>query len=178
MYLFIDTETGGLDPARHSLLTICADIVPEFGREPVGSFTTAFKHDPYRISPRALEVNNIDLVEHDKYAGSAEEAAIHFHEWIKLASVKPQPVGWNIGFDLGFIYQQFIPKAEWDTLVDYHSLDVCALVEFLIIAKKLPPKRRLVDVARHLGLATEGAHDAAYDNYLCMEVVARLLKLA
>lgn len=180
MFLFLDVETGGLDPKQESLLTISADLVPTIGSEPIHSYNTRIAHTPYRVSARALEINRINLVQHDKVAIPAALVAQEFRAWLALScpNIKPQPVGWNIPFDLGFVHDQLISKYDWEKIVDYHSLDVCALVEFLIIQGKLPPKtRRLVHVAQHFGLDTTQAHDAAVDNRLCRLVLEKLINL-
>lgn len=176
-YIYIDTETGGLDPDKYSLLTFAAQLVPAIGAEPISTFNSLFLHDPYRVSAAALRVNGIDLASHTQQARRSETIASDFTDWLRkyCGDEKPVPVGWNIGFDLGFLHRQFITKVQWDTLIDYHALDVCALVEFMIIQGRLPKKRKLVDVAAHFGIDTSGAHDAQIDNTLCRLVSGKLV---
>lgn len=181
MFLFLDTETGGLDATKHSLLTIAADLVPNIHEEPIAHFDAAIAHDPYWIDPAALNVNHIHLNEHAAKASPAEEVWQSFRAWIILNNTRDEkitPIGWNIPFDLSFIHTQLCTKKQWFALgMSYHTLDVCALVEFLILKGTLPPRRRLVQVASDFGLNVDKAHDASYDNYLCRMVLRELIKL-
>ncbi len=177
MYLFIDTETGGLNPQKYSLLTLSCDLVKELGDAPISQFNVKIAHDPYRVGAGALGVNGINLAEHHKQAATIYTVQHELQSWLKQYHIKPQPVGWNVAFDLGFIHAQLLEKLVWDTVVDYHTIDVCSLVELLIIQGKLPKKRRLVDVAQHFGLDISGAHDAAFDNHLCRAVLQKLVEL-
>jgi DNA polymerase III alpha subunit (gram-positive type) len=180
MYAFIDTETGGLDARIYSLLSISIHMVRELGQPPIAVYHEKILHDPYRIGAGALNVNKIDLIQHSKNAVTIDDARHGLRSWLALfgSNQRIRPVGWNIPFDMNFIYEQLFPKREWESLgFSYHTLDVCALVEFLILQGKLPEKRRLVDVAKHFGFDTDGAHDASFDNQLCQLVLQELLKL-
>lgn len=181
MYLFLDTETGGLDAEIHSLLTLACDAVVDVTQEPIAHFDVAIKHSVYCVDAAALRINNIDLVAHDTRAFTAQEVQRRFNDWLYSANTTREQiitVGWNIAFDLGFIYEQLFPKTQLQRMgISYHALDVCALVEFMILQNKLPPKRKLTQVAAYFGLDTSNAHDANYDNYLCRMVLRELMKL-
>lgn len=105
--LVIDTETGGLDPQVHSILSLGAVVYPY---EPsVNEFSEFVLERPVVVDTKALEVNRINLVEHSTRALSPEKA------WEKfLLFVNAQPglfklfgrvvlAGHNIPFDIGFL---------------------------------------------------------------------------
>ena len=61
-YLFLDTETGGLDPARHSLLTLGLVVGgPEGVRH---SLEILLRHETYDVTGGGMAVNRIDLAKH------------------------------------------------------------------------------------------------------------------
>lgn len=122
----VDTETGGLNPAEADILTI--GIVPivdgaiQEGRE--------WKIKGKRVQAKAMEVNKINLDEHNKVAQGRNEVRSEIEEYIKeiMGDKQYVTVGHNLGFDLKFI-EQLSPK-----LLDYfnqrNSLDTKQLATF------------------------------------------------
>ena len=101
--IVVDTETGGLDPKNVDILTI--GIVPIInGQIQKGQ---EFKVQGSRVDPRAMEINKIDLVEHNKVAVSRAEAFTQVSEYIE--SIFPEKdyilVGHNVIFDINFLGQ-------------------------------------------------------------------------
>ncbi len=64
--LFLDTETGGLDPGSHSLLSL--GLVVGDGPVPAHSLEILVRHEPYVVSAGGLKVNRIDLARHHEAA--------------------------------------------------------------------------------------------------------------
>src|SRR5258706_13634686 len=75
MYLFFDSETGGLDPRSTSLLEIAAVIVDDDGHI-LSTFQRLTRPDDgvYRVTPGALNVNKIVLASHDTAAVTYTDA--------------------------------------------------------------------------------------------------------
>lgn len=99
----IDTETGGLIPGVHALLSIGA--ISESG----ATFSAYIKPSPYlRIDPEAAKVNGYtpELWE-KKDAVSLREAMVAFHFFLDVEKLahgnKITPLAHNAGFDRGFI---------------------------------------------------------------------------
>jgi DNA polymerase III epsilon subunit-like protein len=185
-YLFIDTETGGLNPEFHSLLTVSFHLVDNLEHVPSNSVHVKFgpQDGYYRVSPEALAVNNINLVHHTQEALPYVTAHMLLRDWLarrfseQADSQKFMPVGWNLPFDLSFLYHQFLPKREWEQYVSYHSIDVMTIAEFFVLTGKLPKEvTRLTKAAQHFNIPIEGAHNADYDNYLCRRVLQEMMKL-
>ena len=70
-YLFLDTETGGLDPRLHSLLSL--GLVAGDPGGVAESLEILVGHATYAVTGGGLKVNRIDLVEH--HARALEPAA-------------------------------------------------------------------------------------------------------
>ncbi len=104
-HLFIDTETGGLDPRKHSLLSV-ALVVGDAGGV-ARSLEILIRHEPYVVSAGGMKVNRIDLVQHT--AGALEpDVALgvmnvfldqHFPHRCKPIVL----AGHNVGFDQAFL---------------------------------------------------------------------------
>ena len=77
MILVCDTETGGLDPEEHSILSFAAkhrasgETFEVFIREPI-----------LRVQADALAINRIDLREYKEKALGPTEALSEFYRWV------------------------------------------------------------------------------------------------
>ena len=103
-YLFLDTETGGLDLEKHSLLSIGL-VVGDDGEVRDG-LEILVRHEPYVVSAGGMAVNRIDLVSHHR-AALAPEAAL---EALEAFCARHFPfgnpitlVGHNVAFDRSFL---------------------------------------------------------------------------
>ena len=128
--LFIDTETGGLDPRRHSLLSL--GLVVGDGPVVVNSLEVLIRHEPFVVSAGGMAVNRIDLVQH---AAAALEPAMalevinvfldqHFPHRCKPITL----AGHNVPFDQAFLgaflagLGQTLEPRFSHRVVDTHSL--------------------------------------------------------
>lgn len=144
MYLFFDTETGGLTP-DYSLLTASFiavdenfDIVP-VPEMPAGLYLQ-IKHDNYALTSGALQVNKIDIVEHDKHALPLADAQRDLHLYIQdVLSVTGRralvPAGHNVEFDKRFVLQYLLSPEDWEKYFTYPVLDTAIVARFLAAAK-------------------------------------------
>jgi DNA polymerase III epsilon subunit-like protein len=104
MFLAFDVETGGFDPQQHSLLTI--GLVAADLEKIHGELELKVKHKKYNVQPRAMEVNGIDLVEHDKEALTPKQVLSSIHAFLdehfpRLKRI--ETLAHNISFDRGFL---------------------------------------------------------------------------
>ena len=103
--LFLDTETGGLDPRSHSLLSL--GLVVGEGPQVSHSLEILIRHEPYVVSGGGLKVNRIDLVAHSAAALDPPVALTvldvfldqHFPHMCKPVIL----AGHNVGFDQAFL---------------------------------------------------------------------------
>lgn len=99
--VFVDVETGGLDPQRHSLATIgLVTLGTSSGRlhQPV---VLKLRDTPYRVEARALEINRVNLEKRQEVATEREHAANDLREYLQARSKKRVMVGGhNVSFDV------------------------------------------------------------------------------
>ncbi|MBP1628771.1 MAG: polymerase epsilon subunit-like 3'-5' exonuclease [Holophagaceae bacterium] len=104
-YLFLDTESGGLDPRKHSLLSLGLVVGGPQGVQ--HSLEILIKHDPYVVTEGGMAVNRIDLEKHTALALEPAQALVVLD--IFLAQHFPHPcrpitlVGHNVNFDRDFL---------------------------------------------------------------------------
>lgn len=103
-YLFLDTETGGLDPQAHSLLSLGLVVGDVEGIR--DQIEILLQHDPYRVTGGGLKVNRIDLARHHETALPPEAALKAFDAFLDPhfpAGTRITLVGHNIAFDQAFL---------------------------------------------------------------------------
>jgi len=137
--LFIDTETGGLDPSKHSLLDI--GMVATDNEKIIGTYQTYIKENEYIVAPEALEVNNLNLKE-VKEKGKKYYAVIDdINCFIKnrFLDNKPVLVGHNVSFDFNFINTLFKKSgSNFNNLIIHRKIDTACLLLALYSANKIP----------------------------------------
>lgn len=178
--LFIDTETGGLDPGKHSLLSV-ALVVWEGGKI-VDAQEWLINDGILSVTAEALAVNRIDLVKHRQTALSPPESidkllafiGRHFpgQEKITLA-------GHNVHFDIGFLKSFFSANnKDFSEFFSHRVIDTSSILHYLHLAGKLKQKAVSSDEAFALfGIKVEGRHTALGDALATARLFTKLLRL-
>jgi DNA polymerase III epsilon subunit-like protein len=181
MFVFIDTETGGLDPAEVSLLTVAAAIVDDQFNV-LDKISFGVKPEVYVISPGAIMVNKIDLAEHAKFSMTPQKAGEALAEFLHTGMILANndrliPAGHNVAFDLNFIWRQLMPEEEWKKYCAYPALDTAALARFFYTTKLIPAAFNLVALRQLFNIDTGEAHDAMNDVLASVEVAKKFSEL-
>lgn len=173
----MDCETGGLDPKKVSLLTMYIAVLDD-NFNVVDELDLKLKPNDgkYLVEQQAMDVNKINLEEHDKVAVTYDDGAVMLqtflnkhHKGGRYASLRP--AGHNIPFDLGFIHEHLIPQDKWQKTCHYRILDTTPLCTFFQEIGKWPEKLgRLTDIAAFLGVKMRPAHDAKNDTLMWIDV--------
>jgi len=155
MKVFVDTETSGLDPRHHSILSVC------LGNKDIGYKTFHIRPDPDMIiDPKAMEVNNIDL------DGVWEDQSIAFLECLQEMVAEHgqlEPVGHNYMFDIGFI-QQVLGRRGYDKFFSRRYLDTMIIAKFLSeVGMVKSESYSLAHLCESFEIENEGAHTAEGD---------------
>lgn len=187
MYLFLDTETGGLDP-QYSLLTLAAviadkDFNPIRGGNKEDTLYLQVRHPEYLVTPGAMTINKIDLVHHSAVGLKIEDARVAFEEFIKKGltmsgTSKLMPVGHNLAFDLRFIWAQLMPREVWERYCGYHFLDTMTVARFFNAIGLLQSGCNLVDLRELFQIETGEAHNALADTQATLAVARALAAVA
>lgn len=186
MYLFLDTETGGLE-THNSLLTVAA-IVADRSFHPLRGGTAEdtlyleIRHPQYIVTPEAVTINKIDLVHHSARGLKLPEAQEKFAAFLQrahqLCGTKLIPGGHNLAFDIGFIWKQLMPEDEWKKYVTHPALDTAIVAQFFNAAGVLDCRCNLTAVCEALGVPLENAHNAMVDTKASLEVARVLSEVA
>ena len=171
--VFLDTETGGTDPATSPLLTV--GLITLTGDELSRPLHLKVKHDSYTVRAEAMAVNGIDLVAHHREAQPPAEVAQAIREY--AAEVGRVILGGhNFSFDLGFM-RRLMPDLY--SVFRRGFVDTKLSAQFLIHAGLLPRSvgTPLDQLTKHFGIEY-GAHDALEDAQATAKVYVKLMELA
>lgn len=173
MKVFLDVETGGLDPQTHSLLTVGIHARTDSG---VINQEIKIRHDKYEVTGAALRVNGIDLVEHDAAGLESHEAAKVIDNLLcTLKEMNGKRIvftGQNIKFDIEFLKEfMYWHGFDLDDVCSRHAVDTIGIMQFLLDTGKLPAEvakdgLSLEKVCRNLGLIETQTHTALEDAIL------------
>lgn len=161
-YIVFDLETTGLSPAADEIVEISGIKVLE--NTAVKEFSTLV-NPGIPISPAAARVNGIT----DEMVRHAPPLAEALGNFLDFAGDRVL-VGHNIHtFDMVFLRAGAARKLGRDIPNDY--------VDTLYLARNCLPfltRHRLVDVAEHFGIATDGAHRALADCHMNLQCYIEL----
>jgi len=177
--LFMDVETGGLDPEKHSLLTIALSVY-EDGKI-INKKDFAVRHDVYNVSAQALKINNINLIEHHDIA---TDEAIVVDEIIKIIKdnfidCEPIVAGHGVDFDYKFIAKLFRDNNyNFSDYVSHRKLDTCSILKFLMVTDSIDIRSASLENAiKYFGIETKDRHTARDDVDATVVLFERLDKL-
>lgn len=187
MYLFIDTETGGLTP-QHSLLTVsCIGVDENFNVVPVDDnqrgLYLKIKHEEYALTAGALAVNKIDVTQHHTSGVSLQDAQIALRQFVasvlrKTGKKRLVPAGHNVGFDVQFIRANLLTNSEWDEFFTYPALDTAAVARFLTAAGMHDGGYSLARLRDKFTPHMRGnLHNAETDNLTTIELAKKFVSL-
>lgn len=168
-YFFLDLETGGLKPHLHPILQVAA-IRTDMQFNIQASFRTYIKPAPgLEITEEALRTNGLDP---RILANAPDERLVGTALYHFIAMVPGcRFAGYRCEFDLGFLdeWRKRIGVDAWAYGLPWFDL----LPE---ARKKLPRlmNHKLVTVAEHYGFDTGGAHDAAKDILMTVQIARQL----
>lgn len=178
-FIALDIETGGLGQ-EYSILTAFFTILdPQLNT--IASLELNIKPDDgvYKVSAGGLGVNGIDLVAHDERAIFQKDAKRILYDFLNVHSNNGQDkltaIGYNIWFDVQFIWNTLLTRKSWEHHVSYHVLEVGTIAQFLFRNGWVNIRMgSLVDLAISLGLSVEDCHTAWGDVRITIDVYKKL----
>lgn len=180
-YLVFDCETTGLLPSCNVLTAYFIILNENF--EILHELDLKIKHPYYLIFTKALEINKINLVEHDKTAISIEESYNLIIEFLKRYDTKYSIIGHNIQFDINMLKSnKLITEKDIELYFDKDYIDTYNLAQILKIEKKISKYQSLSlsKLCNFLEISIDSEldfHDAQYDCYSTIELYKKLLEI-
>lgn len=172
MYLAFDTETGGFAPEKASLLTGSFFVLDD-NFEIVDELGFKLKHEHYLVSAGALEVNKINLIEHDAVAEQRHVIEAKVTAFLAKHANKFNPLkpfGHNVAFDVNFVTKG-LPGVNWPAYISHRTVDTMTATAILQDWGILPKSLRgsLGSLTEFFGIQYK-AHDAREDILATIQV--------
>ncbi|MBA3649831.1 MAG: 3'-5' exonuclease [Chitinophagales bacterium] len=177
--LFIDTETGGLNPQLHALLSVGLVVWEDGIIIDEGEFI--IQTGKKSVSQSALDVNHIQIEQHNHKALPSKEAFENLIAFIDRHFPDKKPVtlaGHNINFDLRFLKYFFNQHGRlFRSYISHRVIDTSSVLHFLYIAGILPDKIISSDEAfNHFNITVDNRHTALSDARATAELFSKLVE--
>lgn len=186
MYLFFDTETGGLT-TDYSLLTVSAIVTdPQFKIICVHDLKPGLylriKYPEYKTSVRALAINKINLDDHDAFGFSVAESSEAFEAFLseakRAAGVRRFiPAGHNVRFDIDFLQSYLMPPNKWGKYFSVPPFDTCAIAKLFNSAGRIKVGCGLEKLCVHFKIPLNAAHHAEDDNVATIHLAKKFVNM-
>lgn len=174
-YVWLDTETTGLDPLVHGIVEIGAVI--EAPKKDSKIFSGLCNPGDVEISAYALEVNGLSLEYLQSQEEKVEELVVRFDRQVERGAVI---CGHNVaGFDIPFLKEAY-KKAKLSWRFHHHCVDTMVAANVLKYWGVLPKNQSLSlqNMLEYFSLTIGGAaHRALPDVYASMALNEELKKL-
>lgn len=177
--LVIDVETTGLDPQRHSILSLGLVVVES-------QFVTQSKEILIKsygeIDPKAMEVNKIDMEQHHKNALAPYDAVLELLRFLEenfdiWEEKKIVLAGHNVSFDISFL-KQLMQRANVDfsKFFSHRSIDIHSIAYFLYMAGELEQDEVTSDgLIKKYKIEVDGRHTALGDAMASASVLCNMV---
>jgi DNA polymerase III subunit epsilon len=178
--LFIDTETGGIDPVKNSLLSLALVVWKE--SEIKASTEILINDGVLNVTEKALEINGIDLNDHIKKAISPELTIKKLDSFLKEHFQDDEKItlgGHNITFDVNFL-NIFLTRNgfNFQKRFSHRFVDTAAILFYLYLAGKL--KRKITssqEAFDYFGIDVQGRHTALGDVVATAQLFTKLVSI-
>ena len=179
--LIVDTETGGLNPKEHDLLTI--GLVVWEDKEFKDELELKISKEAYRTTEQALAVNKLNLEELKKIGESEKETIAKIIAFVKknFGKEKPTVCGHNVNFDVGFLRSLFERNFfDYEKYLSHRTLDTMSIMTFLFLQGKTETRLAKLDDAIQyfqMTITAEERHTALADTKVTGKILNEMLGL-
>ena len=179
MLVFIDTETGGINPQKHSLLSIgCAAW--ENKRGVIDTFEVLIKSEEYIVTTEARKINKFCEEEHNKKAKSPFDAIESLFAFCsKYSNGLANLAGHNTQFDVAFIKKLLLDNhRSFNEHFSHRIVDTYSIIKYLVDANVVEKDlASSASVFKYFGISVSGRHTAMGDAVATAELYGKMLSL-
>lgn len=169
---FVDTETTGLDPRRHEVISLALVILdPETLLQEVRRVWHMLPRWLEEAEPEALKANRFTLESWEARGPVTHREA--FEEFVALSSGCIF-IAHNVSFDRAFVEAE-LTRQDLSWKGDYHFIDTASMF-FTKYRRGEIQKLSLSHLCDHYGVNNKGAHDALVDVDRMIEVFRELVR--
>ena len=180
-YVFIDTETGGIIPGKHSLLSI-GIVIWEKDYGIIDKKEFYIKHPHYVITKEAQRINKFNETFHDSVADEPKmviESLITFiRQYFPKDTLFPL-VGHNVQFDINFL-KVFLTEnnRSFNQCFSHRAIDTYSIYKALVLSGKISDNLNSShDAFSYFNISVANRHNALDDCLATVDLFEKMLKL-
>lgn len=167
--VFLDVETGGLDPKTRPVLQ-CGIVIPKLNK----TLNVKCRAGGLKVDPAALEINGLTMDDmEDPNRLTQVQGALAVKDFIlEHVGGRAEVVCHNEKFDGAFI-QEWFDRVGVPFRDCFHYQWECTLKLFLTLRNRRkinPPNLKLGTLCKYFGIPLENAHDAVADVWATVEL--------
>lgn len=172
---FVDTETGGLDSSRYSILSMA--MVKWVDGEIKEKYDLGFiKEEFIRWTTKALEINKIKIEDVKKHGKHPTEICLIILDIIEQTKEDHVLGGHNISFDVGFIKRLF-NLGYYKYPFSYRFIDTCVIGRFLAHCNFINTERfDLGGLCEYFDIEINNQHTSYGDVVATAELYTKMVK--
>ena len=172
--IFIDTETGGTNPEKHSLLSVGL-VAWSKEKGIIASQELFIKNEVYSFTKKAKQINKFCQEQHDAKAVSHRIAVETIRSFCMNSTSKTKEIqiaGHNTHFDVSFLKSLFEEQHySFSSLFSHRIIDTYSILKYLVDADILQLDTiSSSSTFKHFKIQVKGRHSALGD----AEATARL----
>lgn len=180
-YVFIDTETGGTIPGKHSLLSI-GIVIWEKDCGIIDKKEFYIKHSSYVITKEAQKINKFDRKIHETIADTPKviiENLINFISQYFPNDIFFPLAGHNIQFDINFLKEFFSENnRSFYQYFSHRAIDTYSIYKALVLSNKINNNLNSShDAFAYFNISVANRHNALEDCLATVELFEKMLKL-
>lgn len=180
-FVFIDTETGGTDPRKHSLLSIGV-VVWDKVDGIIAQKEFYVKNQRYYVTQEAKKINKFDRKKHNAMAQEPKEVINGLIEF--LSNFFPENtgfplVGHNVQFDINFLKEFFKKNGRsFNNYFAHRSIDTYSIFKAMSIAGMIDKNlNSSSDAFAYFNIKVQKRHSALFDCIATVDLFENLLSL-
>lgn len=180
-FAFIDTETGGVIPGKHSLLSI-GIVVWDLSEGIIAQKEFYIKSKRYIVTKEAQRINKFDRVKHNKVA---EEPSVVIEKLLSfLYEYFPQNTfiplaGHNVQFDINFL-KAFLKKQNrsYNQYFSHRAIDTYSVYKTLILSHLISENiNSSHDAFSYFNIKVDQRHNALSDCIATVKLYENMIQL-
>lgn len=180
-YAFIDTETGGIIPGKHSLLSI-GIVVWDLAEGIIAQKEFYIKSKRYNVTKEAKKINKFDRENHNKVAEEPniviEKMLSFLYEYFPRDTFIPL-AGHNVQFDINFL-KEFLKKQNrsYNQYFSHRVIDTYSVYKTLILSRLISENiNSSHDAFSYFNIKVEQRHNALSDCVATVKLYESMIQL-
>lgn len=179
--LFIDTETGGQDPNKHSLFSIGL-VVWDKHEGILDQMELFIKSEQYVYTKEAININHFEVQNHEQKAVKPKEAIRIIDSFLSrnfIDEYKVPIAGHNVQFDVNFLKKLYYTNnASFSNRFSHRIVDTYSIARFLVDVGFINLETiSSSELFRNLNIKVNERHSALSDAFATAELYSKLITL-